>query len=185
MDLLGILKSATSPIHKQFEKMTLLKKILSNEISQEEYTRLLKIFYGFIKPCETNFKKRYPDLISGREKSPLLESDLNYDIDTPLCKELPKFDNEAHCYGYLYVMEGSTLGGQIITSHLKKNFRLSFNKPQTYFNAYGNETKNRWVQFTKLLITNNNTENQKSNLVENAIQTFTTLLAWMNNSSGE
>ena len=184
MDLLHSLKASTSQHHHQIEQIALLKKIITNEITLPEYKKLLCQLYGFINPCEKKIKQKFPCIIEGREKTLLLNTDLlelNCDIssDFLFCNNIPALNTIPEIFGYLYVLEGSTLGGQMITKLLKLNLQSSPMIPTRYFNAYGKKTKNNWDVFLKSLISYDFNRNQKKIIVKSAINTFSSLLNWL------
>lgn len=110
------LKQETSQLHTEFEK--LLIPPLKNVQSFSDYTRILKLFYGFFSPVE-QLIDRYvernplPD-IAERRKSQLILDDLqSFDlaVDVQPCSNLPEISDTASAFGGMYVLEKSTLGG--------------------------------------------------------------------------
>lgn len=184
MDILAELKAQTWPIHQELEKISLLKKIMKEEINLQEYKKLLCIFYGFIYPYENNIKLTHTNLLINREKSPLLRADLatveqlNME-ELQFCKVTRSFTTEAEIYGYLYVMEGATLGGQVISQALKTNPKLSPFISTHYFNAYDKKTKRFWSDFSLDLYEKNVTTQQKNQVISTATETFTALFQWI------
>jgi heme oxygenase (biliverdin-IX-beta and delta-forming) len=185
MDILAELKTQTWPIHQELEKISLLKKLISKEIELPEYKKLLCIFYGFIYPYENKIKMTNSDLLINREKSPLLRADLatfeqlNLE-ELSFCQVTTCLNREAEIYGYLYVMEGATLGGQVINKALKANSKLSSQISTHYFNAYDHETRRNWRDFSLDLCKKNVTNTQKTQVITTAIETFTALFYWLN-----
>ncbi|MGZ5285453.1 MAG: biliverdin-producing heme oxygenase, partial [Kaistella sp.] len=58
--------------------------------------------------------------------------------------------NEAEAFGILYVMEGSTLGGNMIAKQLSKNpdfQEVTF----SYFRCYGDKTGSYWKSFKEVM----------------------------------
>jgi heme oxygenase len=51
--------------------------------------------------------------------------------------------------GTLYVIEGATLGGQVISRHLYRHLGFSANAGARFFNGYGDEaaTQQQWTLF--------------------------------------
>lgn len=177
MDFLQKIKSATSDIHYKIENNSFFSKIVLQEITIVEYTKLLCQLHQFISPRELYIKNQYGDLISDREKSPLLLSDLS----AMGCDEIEN-ENEpleirsaAEAFGYLYVIEGSTLGGQVLTQFLKKNKKLSPYVSVNYFNAYGKHTKRNWALFLNELSEKNNDLEKQNRVINSALHTFTQL----------
>jgi heme oxygenase len=72
--------------------------------------------------------KNYPELkLDSRTKIDALKTDLNkLNILTESETPTHNLENEAEAFGALYVMEGSTLGGNVIAKQLKKirNLRM-------------------------------------------------------------
>jgi heme oxygenase len=103
----------------------------------------LKIFYGFFHPLENIIKNYITNNeladINERRQSELLEKDLqslNITYDLKLTDELPGINNTANAFGALYVMEGSTLGGRMISKMLLKNKRVDMSHSNAFFNGY-------------------------------------------------
>lgn len=175
------LKQATSSYHVQIEQTPLLAKIMSPDITMAEYSVLLQKFYGYIHPSEIKIKSTpWVSLLSDREKSPLLVNDLAALNHTPtlhFCENLPPLINAEQVLGYLYVMEGATLGGQIITKMISRRLGTTAEKQGTYFYGYGKETKAKWDEFCILLNDVNFT--QEVAIIESASLTYQTLTQWM------
>lgn len=126
------LKSETAHYHRQVEQNPYAKAIMSQTVNIEEYRTYLEKFYGFLKPLEDQavqqpFWESTGLDIEIRGKAGLLEKDLRNlgaseeEISQlPLCEELPDISTPARLFGYLYVIEGSTNGGQIMTKRLSQ-----------------------------------------------------------------
>jgi heme oxygenase len=123
---------------------------IANQIQNEhQYRDVLAAFYGFYKPLEERL-----DTIQGleiinfkaRHKVGLLQRDLTHlglsesEIEQlPLCMDLPHVESLAEALGCLYVLEGSTLGGQIISRHLQE-------LPHSFFTSYGSQVGKLWTE---------------------------------------
>ncbi len=76
--------------------------------------------------------------------------------------------------GFLYVIEGSTLGGLIIAKKLERLLQLSNIGGIHYFNIYGYKTRPNWDQFLEVLNTYcDKNPNEYEAVLESALQTFT------------
>lgn len=187
MDLLhNKLQLATQTTHAQIEKIPLLRKIITQSITLPEYHQLIKKFYGFIAPCEAECKHSPHQLhFADREKTPLIEQDLvTFGIteqsrdNISRCSQLPSLSEYENILGYLYVMEGSTLGGMIITQHLQHHLQLTPDQGLRYFYGYGSQTKMMWKTFCETL--NRVTDSQQQNkIIQSAQATFHSLYQWM------
>lgn len=176
MSILVLLKEGTRPLHDKLEHdLNLLRK----DLTVEEYTELLKRFYGIYKPLEPLL-----DVPSDRLKTPHLEMDLTFfriNLENiPLCKTLPDVSSKSHSYGVRYVLEGSTLGGQVLTRHFKEIFYTSPDSGCFFFAGYGPETMSKWKCFQNELIEFSSTEAYSPEvLVESARDTFRLFHRWL------
>ena len=94
-----------------------------------------------------------------RRKLAWLVNDLKHfgiDPGSPDWRSLPPISlaplaNSGELIGVLYVIEGATLGGQVISSHLRKSLALTADAGARFFNGYGDseETQRRWQEFVQ------------------------------------
>src|SRR5690606_24994604 len=62
--------------------------------------------------------------------------------------DFPNDINDLAAYlGFLYVKQGSTLGGQVICRALQKSVRLSPSAGLRFFNGFGDYTRKVWSDF--------------------------------------
>lgn len=179
------LKQATLPYHKSLEsKLGLLKP----GFTPMDYLNLLKAFFGFYLPMEATFRQ-FPELflwlpdLRLRSKLPLLEADLRAlgmnraEIDLiPRCARLPPCANSDAALGCLYVLEGSTLGGQFIGKHLKRAFGLDEGNGAAFFNGYGDNTQKMWERFKNKLSA---APADEKTAIVSACETFSALERWL------
>ena len=93
----------------------------------------------------------------------------------PLCPALPPLHTRAQLLGAMYVLEGSTLGGQVIARQLAAAGIAG----RTFFTGRAERTGPLWKQFCQLLEAAAGTEDPDA-IVASAILTFQTLAAWLN-----
>ena len=146
--LTTVIKETTRSVHTELEKALIpaLKKISS----PVEYAEILKLFYGYFRPVETAVfqyidQGDLPD-ISTRRKSNWLESDLEQmkqDLPVHRCENIPQINSRAGAWGALYVLEGSTLGGKIISKMIASRLPED-DLPLHFFQGYGDDTMHRW-----------------------------------------
>jgi heme oxygenase (biliverdin-IX-beta and delta-forming) len=154
------------------------------------YRHRLAQFYGFYKPLEVILFSASADnvwpsdlRVAQRTKTPWLEADLEALGETalhhlPLCANLPDLHSQHARWGCLYVVEGATLGGQIIRRHLLSTLGL---KPETgaqFFSGYGAQTAEQWHAFRHLLGVAADSPIAKARIVASAKATFTALQLW-------
>jgi heme oxygenase (biliverdin-IX-beta and delta-forming) len=178
-ELLFTLRNATGPLHKRLETNL---NLLSPSFSRMNYLCLIQAFWGYYHPLEASLT-RVPELhdwlpdIAMRRKLPLLAVDLKaLGIDSNALDKLPACTDLATALGCLYVLEGSTLGGQVISRHLKNVFNLDAENGAAFFTGYGEQTGAMWQTFRAVLITATVDENA---LIHAACETFITLERWL------
>jgi heme oxygenase (biliverdin-IX-beta and delta-forming) len=177
--LLERLRTETRPSH------TSLESVVGLAGSVDHHLALLRGFHGFIRPWETAvLRSPHAALLAGREKAPLLAADLEHfglspaDIDAlPLCEELPGTDTLPDVLGSLYVIEGSTLGGQMISRHLESTLGLRDGRGYRYFQSYGAAVPARWNDFKKNLLAHSSPDND-GRIIASAANTFELLHRW-------
>ncbi|MFL6464157.1 MAG: biliverdin-producing heme oxygenase, partial [Bryobacteraceae bacterium] len=170
------LKQETLGQHESLEQHL---QLLRQEMSLQDYRNLLEKLYGFYASWEQRaapfLDRVLPGFFSDRRKTPLLVRDLLYLGSEPAalreCPNLPATDSLLPLLGSLYVLEGATLGGQILTRHFVRQFNLSSHQGCSFFAGYGVDTGCRWRDFCKLLISHSSPEHDTV-IVQSAIQTF-------------
>jgi heme oxygenase (biliverdin-IX-beta and delta-forming) len=182
--LLSALKSATEASHRGVE--ALLPGDLSRT-SRSDYTAYLTRMAGFQLPLEALVHDGHdwaafglPDAAS-RRRAPLLLADLaelGVELgDIRLASRLPAVADFARALGALYVLEGSTLGGQFLVKQLARNVERL---PASFFSGAGANTGALWSTFCGFA-------EEKVGLVddgialacEGALQTFDALAGWL------
>ncbi|MBA2651320.1 MAG: biliverdin-producing heme oxygenase [Tatlockia sp.] len=188
MDLRKRLQEETKCLHDQIEQTFLLKKILLKEITLSDYQLLIQQFYGFITPCEALIDSlSCKSVIKNRKKKPWLEQDLhalkisnNTNLYPSVCIDLPVLSEYEQVLGYLYVIEGATLGGQLITKMIKSQLEITADQGGRFFHGYGDKTKIMWSKFCMNLCSITQAE-QKNKIIYSASDTFKRLHEWMDN----
>jgi heme oxygenase len=103
------------------------------------------------------------------------------DLDSlPDCQNLPELSDLAQGFGCLYVLEGSTLGGQFISRHVGKVLGVT---PEVggggrYFHAYGEQTGAMWREFGTGLTAFVAECGGEDRVVASATATFRALRSW-------
>src|SRR5438270_7058429 len=97
-------------------------------LTLERYREILERFYGFYLPVERDLLALGSSAgtgldLSERSKTPLLHADLEALGVVPsavaLCADAPRPRSQAEAFGICYVLEGATLGGQVMSRHLQ------------------------------------------------------------------
>jgi heme oxygenase (biliverdin-IX-beta and delta-forming) len=179
--LLQQLRAATRPEHLRLEELLPLPQSIEQHISR------LKKFYGFHVVWEPLAQSRLASLeptMAPRRKLPLLAADLAHFgihadqlLALPICDQLPAIHDLPTALGSMYVMEGSTLGGQIISRHLEATLGLRGGSGYSYYQSYGSNVGKLWREFLAQMDSHTESENAPS-LIDAALQTFTSLHRW-------
>ena len=122
-----------------------------------------------------------------RRKRPLLANDLRWfgwsDGDVASLPDIPKerlqLDGQAETLGSCYVLEGSTLGGQILSRALERGLGLQNGEGYSYFRSYGDRVREAWVEFGDFLSGHLADEADALAAVAGAKTTFKVLEEWL------
>jgi heme oxygenase len=187
-NVFDLLKKRTADIHELIERRV---PVFREGFTLEDYVQLVEQFFGFWAPVEERLSNlsslRDPYLaLQSRLKSSLLSEDLRIlgrDPDAVrLCEKLPRIDTFLQGLGCLYVLEGSTLGSQIIARRLKEKLQLGERTGASFFNAYGGSTGARWMEFKNFVSASVKFE-RADNVVETARETFLCFYEWLGTAS--
>ena len=181
MSILTNLKNDTKAAHVRVEKV--MVKELKAINSLEDYGKLLERLFLFYNPLESKVHQYIdqailPD-IEKRKHTQWILNDLkalDYTINTSTESKTQQITSTAYAVGVLYVMEGSTMGGQIISKMLKK--QLGANTSTYYFDSYSDETMDMWLSF-KNSIAQYETHLDKEEVFKGANETFSSLKEWL------
>ncbi len=145
------IKDQTSAAHRALHECPLLGELVSPRLSLAKYVKILSSFYSFYHDYESILLQACADFpydAYARQKLPLLEQDAKA-LGVSLERSegvfpLINLDDQAKVLGMIYVVEGSSLGGQVISKHLAQNLGLNAMHGAAYFHGYGSATGPRW-----------------------------------------
>lgn len=156
--ILTKLKEATREQHEALESVV---DVMSRTFTLDDYRELLTKFYRFYSAIEPKLPvaelMRNGFDVQPRRKTPLLEVDLKalgiFETVQGLQKwsGVPEVGSVAEAFGGIYVMEGATLGGQVITRQLKSSLEITPENGGAFFNSYGREVGPMWKQFGSII----------------------------------
>lgn len=176
------LKEQTRDYHAAAEDIMFAKKILEKTITRPEYTVLVEILLSFHNHYEAPVLRSTEAFFSGSMLSPAeklqwLRKDAEL-LGIPAEATPGLFAPSAQeALGWLYVMEGATLGGQLIIRNLLKIPAICTSKAMNYYEGYGNETGMRWKYFTSRLDTAINSPADLAAVVSGAKNAYSKLLS--------
>jgi heme oxygenase len=186
--ILQRLKHETRTEHLRIETRL---DLLDESVTLARYDALLQRFYGFYAPLEARLLSR-PEWAqigfdaAARAKVPLLQRDLErrgvstQEIhDLARCHKLPDVRAFARSLGSLYVLEGATLGGQILARHFARVLELHAGNGAAFFASYGENIGPMWREFGALLCAQATSPPVETQMIEAARETFVRLEAWL------
>jgi heme oxygenase len=134
--------------------------LMDGDLVPSVYVSLLARLYGFIRGWELWTDSvdlpRFQALLQARRRSPLLIADLDH-----FSAKIPDFvyagptlDRAAlpAVLGAMYVVEGSTLGGQLIAKHVERVLQLQEGRGSAYFRGYKDSTGSMWTELKNVLV---------------------------------
>lgn len=180
------LRTSTRSLHERLESRLDLPESLR---TLADYRRLLEDFYGFYNPFEASLAAADWNgtgiVIEERRKLPLLRDDLGrlgLTVEAlqklPLCSDTPAVADRAAAFGGLYVLEGATLGGQLISRHVHERFGDDGSVPCAFFASYGEAVGRMWRSFREALSSSCRPV-ESDRVAASAARTFESLEAWL------
>ena len=134
--------------------------LMHDALTTTEYVSCLHRIYGVVATWEETAARIAPAWLqptfAARQRKPLLERDLAFFGETADHESrpmLPGIDNLPSLLGAMYVMEGSTLGGQFIARHVEARLHLTEGNGNAYFRGHGQQTGPMWKEFCETLKT--------------------------------
>lgn len=181
------LRERTAACHTALEQNALSVQLLSDGVTTGDYRRYLASLYAFVAGFEEEVYPQLPHAIADindRRRTQLLEQDLrSLGQDIQALERMPAgyfksfYEDRYEALGGLYVLEGSTLGGQLIQRHLHKVMGEEAPLHTLYFQGHGAATGPMWKQFLSALIAA--AQGHEESVIEGAIRTFRKLDALM------
>jgi heme oxygenase len=161
--------------------------VMDENLSLTSYSNILQRLYGFWARWQPQIAGMLQDevLLKPRRRLHLLAADLMaLGVSPAALDDLPRcppidLQSKAAAMGSLYVMEGSSLGGRVISRHVERRLGAAGRDACRYFQGYGQETGAMWGSFLARL--NAESAAQKEQIGTGALATFAALGAWMAN----
>lgn len=179
---LGRLKRETEADHRLAEDAL---PLMQERLDRTQYRRCLGRLHGFVGAYEKHAAATAPEwmreTLHARRRVALLKRDLEWfgamesDTSDPI---LPEMNSLPALLGAMYVMEGSTLGGQLIARHVAIALDLRDGQGTAYFRGHGDQTGRMWKEFCEMLMTRVS-EEQLDMVVISAKSMFAAFGNWM------
>ena len=181
------LRAGTAELHIALEKRL---PFFSDTLDTQAFVRLMQAYYGFYLPLENallHSDAMPADFdLTPRLKAPTLRADLHaLGVSAealqslPHCQQLPIIDSSAACLGVLYVLEGATLGGQILRREIATRLGLEADNGAAFLDIYGAATGRRWRDFIEYLGTRPMSAAERAAVVTAAQTTFSCFEHWL------
>jgi heme oxygenase len=149
---LPALRAATRGHHERLDRLIDLRRLRD----ARRYGRVLQVLDGFLAPWEASVAAALPPAweawLHKRSRRPFLQRDLGVlglaAGHRP--RPMPSLPTAGAAWGSVYVMEGSALGGQVITRSLA-DAGLRPDRGAAYFHGWGPATGAMWMEVRLLL----------------------------------
>ena len=158
------LRAETRAEHESTESVM---PLMQADFDREQYVSLLQKLYPVVRSWEQFAQENAPanlaDTVQGRQRAGMIAEDLAtlgaaVEDTTKIfpAGNIPGLHATEPTYrasflGAMYVMEGSTLGGQYIARHLEERLGLTQGEGDAYFRGYGDRTGEMWRAFKAVL----------------------------------
>jgi heme oxygenase len=189
--VLDRLKRETQESHREVEHHF---DVMNRVRTPAGYRALLEQLYGVYSPVESEIARSASEIapwlpdIDKRMRTARLRLDLGVLGNT--CPEAlplapaPPLGSLAQRFGCLYVLEGSTLGGQTIAREVSSHLPYSPERGCSFFASHGADTGGMWRRFRDALelYAAAHSESQDT-IIQSAAATFHTFRSWLETKS--
>ena len=182
--MMAELRESTRELHERAEAAVALTR---PGLGRDGYRRLLARFYGIYEPLEAELGRRVdlPLDFEGRRKAHLIAADLGAlglsrtEVDAlPRCAELPRLRGPHRALGCMYVLEGATLGGKIITRTVCAGLGVAPGSGCSFFASYGDRIGPMWKAFGAAVAAAPGVDAHRREVIAGARDTFATFERW-------
>lgn len=180
---IGILARLRAETRVEHEAIERALDLTGEALTLDGYRLRLEQLHGFLRPVEA-WLWPLPGLeLEARRKTPWLAVDLvALGVCEPgrlaTCSELPPLRTTAARFGCLYVLEGATLGGQVISRHVRRTLGITPAAAGRFFHGYGPRTGEMWQAFRAALGAFAARAAADDEIVAAAVATFRSLRRW-------
>ncbi|UTP73205.1 biliverdin-producing heme oxygenase [Alteromonas sp. LMIT006] len=160
-------KEATRAVHQQMESCHAMRRLMADDVTLLEYQSILMQWQLWTDKNMVHIASQLKslaifDLVDRLERFNIIQKDIARIVEMEeyilanqnALQMLPlgavtsiDLASPEQALGAFYVLEGSTLGGAMITRHLKHHFGDQI--PCQFYNGYGMGTPSKWHNFLK------------------------------------
>ena len=181
-DVHSRLKQATAQAHEDTEELAYIEQLRNGTLTLAQYKHLITANYQLFcyyepliasaLPSSTLQQLHWPE----REKLSALKKEVQqWGLSTTVNLPTRFTLTEAQAFGALYVLEGSTLGGNMIAKMIDKAGIIPTDKHMLFYGFYGDRTGIMWKQLLHVLTEQLVTEQEQQAAVAMAKHVFVTL----------
>ncbi len=166
------LKEETRALHAEVEAQNLARQIMDHSIDLETYKLLLLQNFIAYQATETAIKKFLPKYSGKKHKQ--IEQDLEQlgvSIESPFGIDTFECDSHAEALGAAYVVEGSALGGMLLSKNLQQCRGLDSVDQHHFFNG-DKKSLEDWNSYKTVLEQYKFSEAEENEALEKAKETF-------------
>jgi heme oxygenase len=123
---------------------------------------------------------------SARRKPSWIRNDIqqcNEVMNPPLCNQIPVIQNKYEALGAFYVLEGSVMGGAIISKKLKEQLNID-DSCLSFFRGYGENNPSMWKDFLNVLDGIEEGSQEANAVIKKAKDSFSTFKTWIDEQHG-
>ena len=173
-DLLQALRSATRPLHDELDGAAASRKIGEGTLTADDYRRLIAWQYRAHAVAEGGLEDfSWPGPYRYRRRGPALLAEARaLGLPLPLVRALQPPQTLARATGRAYVLEGSSLGGNKILGHLRRNARLAGLSDFDFYAFQRDEGLGQWRGFTAFAKTRDWTPEEVGEAQVEAVRVF-------------
>lgn len=183
-DVMLALRAGTEEVHQRLESSGVFSCLMTDAVTVPQFVRALRAMMQFYAALEPRLKRglqvhlpHYPYI----SRFPLLQNDLRQLNDQSNIHEdgrLHSPPSKAATLGMLYVVEGSTLGGQVLAKHLTDKLGDRLSSALSIYDLGGKLTHDHWSRVQRLLREQGESGVDVAQMVHAAQDFFSRLLAY-------
>lgn len=195
LSLMEELKAATFSGHTRLQTPPFFAALAACQLPLESYVgqlRALAAIHSVIEQALANgLDERFASVWnSGMRKLPLLQSDLRYfeprtvadireameaALSTADELRLRSLEDPLALLGWLYVLEGSTLGAAVVRPMVARALLLTGDEGLAYLHSYGDEVHHRWAEYKQRMNALSLNAEERGRVVQAGCQLFAKL----------
>ena len=192
---IAALRHATAAAHQALNEHDLLVQLMRPDLIRATYADILVAFHGVYAPIERVVIGDHLAALRAiglhrRARTPLLLRDLRalgYGKDAierlPICRDLPAVATLSAMLGCIYVLDGATLGGRVISRQVRKTLDLDADTGLAFFGSAGADVAGEWRHLIAVIEANTTAEADRRQAADCAALTFACFESWLDRAA--